>query len=56
MKPHLMRAIENALATLKSGTKRVDIDAQDEESGTEVEVTAYWAGTVARIDIKGLKG
>jgi len=42
-----MNIIEKALALLKDGAKRVDFDYEGKH------VTAYWAGTVLRIDIKG---
>ncbi len=53
----LMAAIENGLKQLEKGVKKVEVDAyySDAFGDRKVELSIYWAGPVARIDIKGLK-
>lgn len=44
-----MNIIDKAVSLLKDGAKRVDFEWEGNS------VVAYWAGTVLRIDVKGLR-
>ena len=52
-------ALRNCLKQLEEGMTRVGATATHKVSGfgetKSIKITAYWVGTVARIDIKGLK-